>query len=184
MMLTLLSHSRSGRFVSGLDQVFGCRRWGPQQNLAGFMSRGALERLGCVTRAPRCRHSQGWWHKLLSELHHSSDGKARLWELAPLFRGHTDGKWSVRGMSLSAGCVCTGKPLLWGLRGVCYRRTRQRGNCSICFLPTCANQCNTFGFDYEVSQSHTGSNRVYLCSYDLISPQPCFYWVMAKSTKK
>lgn len=121
MMLVLLSHSRSGRFVSGCDQVFGCWEVRTTTELSWFCVWGGSDD-SCVARAPKCRHSLGWWHEVLSELHDSSEGKARLWELSRLFRGHADGKWSVRRMCL--WCVCAGKPLLCGLRVKCVTDER------------------------------------------------------------
>lgn len=124
-------------------------RWGPQQNLAGFMSGGAL--VAAVLSEPPS--------KSIARV----DGMSccQSCSTAPMAKPgcescHVSSEVTLMGNGQSElGCVYVARPLLWGPRVVCYSWMRWCGNCSVCSLHSFANQCNRFGFGCEASQSHS-----------------------------
>lgn len=106
-MLALLSHSRSARFASGCDPSVWMLGDGDHKRTELVLWLGGGSGGSCVGRAPKCRHSWGWWHKLLSEQSQAvravtSLQRSRWWEM-----GQSGGCVSV------LGCLCWQTFVVW-----------------------------------------------------------------------
>lgn len=182
-MLTLLSHSRSGRFVSGCDQVFVCWKMRTTTELSWFHAWGALETWLCC-QSPQVQAQLGLMAWTAVGAAHQLRWQSRaVRAVMSLQRSHW---WKM--VNQEDVSQCWGVFVLANLCCVDSVLCVSDEPDDVGIVPSAPFLLLPISVTGLVltTKYHSliaDSNRVYSCSYDLISPWLCFYWVMAKSTK-
>lgn len=174
---------RSLRFVTECVWMSGA--WGPQQNLASYVSAGPL-RWWLHCQSPQVQAESSLMQALLLELDNSLRQLNQAVKAVCSQSSCISSEVMLVEEDLSAGygCLCTVVYLCWQTFVVWTLRKHgtDEGD-DVGIVPSAQYFCQSVTGLVLTVKYHTlvaDSNRAYLNSYDLISLRPWFYWVTVK----